>query len=443
MKTFRRFGAILMLMMLVVLIPVQGVLAKTTKAKDTPLKDVRKAVEAEGQWETNSKGVRFLTVSGKYIKSSWIRSDGNIYYLNSQGYRARGWVLYRKNYYYMDKNGKMYTGWLKDRYYLKRNGIRAKSLTKIGKNTYFFNSKTGKKQTGWITVKKKKYYFLQTTGRMARGVWVKAGTDWLYVNAEGVLQKNRWITLGTKTYYLNSKGARLTGEQYIKGKWYYFDSRGVYDPKVKLTSAVYPSKKMVALTFDDGPGPYTDRLLSCLKKNNARATFFMVGTSVDRYKSTIKKMVKQKCELGNHSFDHANLTQISTAAVQSEMTRTSQKIKAACGKVPTVARLPYGAGNNNSSVLNALGLPSIYWSIDTRDWANTGNPQHTVNEVLNNVQDGDIILMHDIHQSSVQAAETIIPALKKKGYQLVTVSELAKYKGKTSLRTGKTYYNFR
>ena len=215
MKTFRRFGSILMLMMLVVLIPVQGVLAKTTKAKDTPLKDVRKAVEAEGQWETNSKGVRFLTVSGKYIKSSWIRSDGNIYYLNSQGYRARGWVLYRKNYYYMDKNGKMYTGWLKDQYYLKRNGIRAKSLTKIGKNTYFFNSKTGKKQTGWITVKKKKYYFLQATGRMARGVWVKAGTDWLYVNAEGVLQKNRWITLGTKTYYLNSKGARLTGEQYI------------------------------------------------------------------------------------------------------------------------------------------------------------------------------------------------------------------------------------
>ena len=125
------------------------------------------------------------------------------------------------------------------------------------------------------------------------------------------------------------------------------------------------------------------------------------------------------------------------------MTRTSQKIKAACGKAPTVARLPYGAGNNNSSVLNALGLPSIYWSIDTRDWANTGNPQHTVNEVLNNVRDGDIILMHDIHQSSVQAAETIIPALKKKGYQLVTVSELAKYKGKTSLRTGKTYYNFR
>ena len=72
MKTFRRIGAILMLMMLVVLTPVQGVLAKTTKAKDAPLKDVRKAVEAEGQWETNSKGVRFLTASGKYIKSSWI-----------------------------------------------------------------------------------------------------------------------------------------------------------------------------------------------------------------------------------------------------------------------------------------------------------------------------------------------------------------------------------
>lgn len=89
-----------------------------------------------------------------------------------------------------------------------------------------------------------------------------------------------------------------------------------------------------------------------------------------------------------------------------------------------------------------FGFPSIYWSIDTRDWANTGNPQHTVSEVLNHVQNGDIILMHDIHYSSVTAAETIIPALQKRGYQLVTVSQLAQYKGKTKLKAGNTYRKF-
>ena len=89
-----------------------------------------------------------------------------------------------------------------------------------------------------------------------------------------------------------------------------------------------------------------------------------------------------------------------------------------------------------------MGLPSIYWSIDTRDWANTGNPSHTVNAVLDHVKNGDIILMHDIHRSTVDAAEKIIPALRKRGYQLVTVSQLAKYKGKTTLHRGKTYYHF-
>jgi len=93
-------------------------------------------------------------------------------------------------------------------------------------------------------------------------------------------------------------------------------------------------------------------------------------------------------------------------------------------------------------VLSAAGLPSIYWSIDTRDWANRSNPQHTVSAVLNYVQDGDIVLMHDIHQATVTAAETIIPALIRRGYQLVTVSELAQFKGVT-LKTGNTYRSIR
>ena len=149
------------------------------------------------------------------------------------------------------------------------------------------------------------------------------------------------------------------------------------------------------------------------------------------------------CELGNHSYSHPAFTSLSVSSMKNQVSSTNKKIREACGQLPTVFRLPYGDGYNNSTVLNTLGLPSIYWSVDTRDWANTGNSQHTVNAVLGSVKSGDIILMHDIHAATVRACETIIPALKKKGYQLVTVSQLAKYKGKTNLRKGKTYMKFR
>ena len=199
---------------------------------------------------------------------------------------------------------------------------------------------------------------------------------------------------------------------------------------------------MVALTFDDGPGAYTMRLLNCLQANNAKATFFMVGSSVPNYKSAVKKMASIGCELGNHSYSHSRMPAVSAADRSSEVARTNANIESAAGAQATVFRLPYGDGASNSAVLADIGLPSIYWSLDTRDWANTGNPQHTINTVLNTVRNGDIILMHDIHKSTVDAAETIIPALQKRGYQLVTVSQLAKYKGKTALQNGKTYYNF-
>ncbi len=206
--------------------------------------------------------------------------------------------------------------------------------------------------------------------------------------------------------------------------------------------SINPKKPMVALTFDDGPGRYTDRLLNCLKKNHATATFFMVGSNVPSHKSTVKKMAKMGCELGNHSYSHAAFSTLSNSSIASEVSRTSRNIKNAAGRGPTLLRLPYGDGAANSRVLSAIGLPSVYWSIDTRDWANTGNPGHTVSAVLDHVRSGDIILMHDIHYSTIVAAEKIIPALRKRGYQLVTVSQLAKYKGKTKPRKGKTYYRF-
>lgn len=420
--------------------------AKVTTLNSTPLKKVTKAKSVEGEWIKKGKRHRFRTLDGTYEKSKWIKVNDKIFYVDAKGYRVKGWVKYRDHLYYLNSKGVLQTGWLekgKKLYYLRENGRAAVGLYSVGENSYYFNRKTGAATAGWVQIAKKTYFFSRKNFCMKKSAWIKTNGKYYYVDKNGCKCDEGWIKVKGKKYYLDSDGARVTGEQYIGEKGYYFTKEGVYDPSVKVKAEIDPKKPMVALTFDDGPGRYTDRLLTCLKKNNAKATFFMVGSSVPNYKATVKKMADMGCELGAHSYSHSAFSGLSNSAISSEVSRTVNNIKAAAGQGPTVFRLPYGDGCSNSRVLSTLGYPSIYWSIDTRDWANTGNPTHTVNEVLNHVRSGDIVLMHDIHYSTIVAAEKIIPALKKRGYQLVTVSQLAKYKGKTTLRAGKTYYNFR
>lgn len=419
--------------------------AKTLNAKKYALKNVVKAGTVEGDWAPYKASYRFKKTDGTYVKNRWINVEGHIFYLDSKGCRVKGWVKYRSNLYYLKSKTGLTLGWLKmgkKKYYFNADGTMARGLTTIDGVKYYFGSESGQAKTGWKKIGKSQYYFDTKTYQMKVSSWVKVKGKYYYVNANGKKKKSCWLTVNGDKYYLDKNGVRVTGTYFIKGKGYYFKKNGVYDPSVKVKSEVDPSKPMVAVTFDDGPGPYTGRLLDCLEKNSAKATFFMVGSSVPNYKSVVKRMATLGCELGNHSYSHPKMSSLSDAARRSEVSRTSSNIKSAAGAYPTVFRLPYGDGASNSSVLSSLGLPSIYWSLDTRDWANTGNPQHTINAVLNNVKNGDIILMHDIHKSTVTAAETIIPALKKRGYQLVTVSQLAKYKGKTTLHSGKTYYNF-
>lgn len=420
--------------------------AKATVLKDTSLKTVTKAKSVEGKLVKEGKKYRFRLADGKYQKNGWFKAEDHIYYADAKGYLVKGWVQYRKQLYYLGWRCALQTGWLekgKKLYYLKKNGQAARGLYTVEDDSYYFNRTTGAATSGWVQISGQTYYFNPNTFRMARNKWIKIDRKYFYVDKNGRKCGQGWRKIKGEKYYLDSDGARVTGTQYIGSKGYYFTKQGVYDPSVKVKPEVDPKKPMVALTFDDGPGIYTDRLLECLKKNNAKATFFMVGSSVPNYKATIKKMVSMGCELGAHSYSHTAFTRLSNSAIASEVSRTVNNIKAAAGQGPTLFRLPYGDGASNSRVLSSLGLPSIYWSIDTRDWANTGNPSHTVNEVLNHVKSGDIVLMHDIHRSTIVAAEQIIPALKKRGYQLVTVSQLAKYKGKTTLQAGKTYYSFK
>lgn len=232
-----------------------------------------------------------------------------------------------------------------------------------------------------------------------------------------------------------------------KGKDYYYKVRAVYQEadkwirgdrskacKVSVDN-IDPNKKMVALTFDDGPGKYTKTIVDCLTENDAKATFFVVGRSLEANPGAVRYAYKAGCEIGSHSYDHSKLTKLSAADVKKEMQETDKRLKKIIGNKAMLMRPPYGAVSDK--VKKNVGKPMILWSIDTLDWK-TRDTKKTVDAVMKNVKDGDIVLMHDIHEPTRDAALQIIPKLKKQGYQLVTVSELAKYRGYT-LEKGVTY----
>lgn len=201
-----------------------------------------------------------------------------------------------------------------------------------------------------------------------------------------------------------------------------------------------PSKPMVALTFDDGPQPSVgNRIMDCLAQYGGKATFFMVGERVPSYKTEVQRMVAEGHEVANHTMNHKYLQKLGAAEIQSQVTKCNDAIEAACGVRPKIMRLP--GGNHNATVLANTHMPMIQWNIDTLDWK-TRNAQKTVDSVLNQVKDGDIILMHELYSQSGDAALRIIPELTNRGYQLVTVSEMAAAKGHT-LQAGKLYSSFR
>lgn len=205
---------------------------------------------------------------------------------------------------------------------------------------------------------------------------------------------------------------------------------------------VDPDSPMVCLTFDDGPSDnYTMDLLEALEEHDARATFYMLGKNVESGKKSeeiISKMKEIGCEISSHTWDHKQLTSLTESDLKKQITDTQEAIKKCSGENPITMRPPYGAIND--SVKKNADAPMILWSMDTLDWKYL-NADTVYNNTLRDVKDGDIILLHDIHKTSVEAAIKLIPALQKAGYQLVTVSEMAEARG-IEMENGKTYTDF-
>lgn len=199
-----------------------------------------------------------------------------------------------------------------------------------------------------------------------------------------------------------------------------------------------PARPMVALTFDDGPyAPVGNQIMDCLASYGGKATFFVVGSRAAAYKTELQRMVAEGHEIGNHTFDHKYLTKLNGAQIQSEISRCSDAVFAAAGVRPALVRLP--GGLKNRTVLANVNAPMIMWSIDTLDWK-TRNAGKTVHSVMSQVRDGDIVLMHELYSQSGAAALEIIPQLAAAGYQMVTVSEMAQYRG--GVAAGGVYSQF-
>ncbi|OLZ09700.1 polysaccharide deacetylase family protein [Sulfobacillus thermosulfidooxidans] len=217
------------------------------------------------------------------------------------------------------------------------------------------------------------------------------------------------------------------------GEWHRSQAasaRGGNNPHI--TWYVQTHQKVVALTFDDGPWESsTPEILHILKHYHAVATFFVVGEQVVRHPQIVRQEIKDKMEVGNHTYAHINLVRHSYAEDVADLEQANRAIKQATGITPSLLRTPYGTYNRTVlKAASALHLHLVMWSWteDTRDWSNPG-VETIVSRVLSHIQPGDIVLFHDggsDRKQTIEALPIILKDLRLRGYRFVTVSQLMK-----------------
>jgi peptidoglycan/xylan/chitin deacetylase (PgdA/CDA1 family) len=190
-------------------------------------------------------------------------------------------------------------------------------------------------------------------------------------------------------------------------------------------------KPMIALTFDDGPSQYTWQIVDTLQSHHARATFFVLGSRVATHQAAIDNTLAYHNEIASHTFAHKNLTKLTEAEALEQIRSTDEALQQQHQYTPALLRLPYGAKDEAvQEMLREEGKPIIGWSVDPYDWK-VKDKDKVVQHILSHVQDGDIVLMHDIYAPTADAVAELVPALQEQGYQLVTVSELFQFRGVT------------
>ena len=271
----------------------------------------------------------------------------------------------------------------------------------------------------------------------------------------------RWKRVRGASFYQirrKEKNGKYAIVATVKGKQTSYTDKGreggkIYTYKVRATDAdggwgswsnasgqmaIDAGRRMIALTYDDGPSLYTPIVLDALEKYEAHATFFVVGNRVNQYGGSIRREAELGCEIGNHTYGHNNLGSLPASQIQQALLQTNSLVKKLSGTDIHVMRPP--GGSYNATVCAAAGMPVIMWSVDTLDWK-TRNTAQTIQCVGKNAYDGAVVLMHDLHKPTADAADAVMNNLRSAGYQMVTISELAYYRG--GMLAGKVYSQFR
>lgn len=202
--------------------------------------------------------------------------------------------------------------------------------------------------------------------------------------------------------------------------------------------AINNEKKLVSITFDDGPGAYTNELVDILSANKAHATFFMVGNRIAKLKDVVLNVYKNENEVAYHSYAHKSFKRQPLEEIQADFLLSNETLKSIIGVPFKLTRPPYGAINDE--VKMSLDTSFILWNVDTLDWQHK-DVDYLFTYTLSHINEGDIVLFHDIHRTSVDAIKAILPELYVRGYQVVTVSALANSYG-ISLENHNVYRHF-
>ena len=370
--------------------------------------------------------IGFQTVDGKtryyapdtgIMKTGWFDSDtGTCYFDESTGEQVHGWYEINGNKYYFDKiDGNMAKGEFDHedgKYYADpATGMVALGLTVIEGKQYFFDSETGLMTTGWIDHDGNTYYFDEQTG---------AGVDGIVD-----LEDGKYGFIGGQVV----RNQRATDGNHL----YYFDDNG------KVYRDIDGSKPMVALTYDDGPSMYTDSIIDTYEQYGAKCTFFLVGDRISWNEDVTRREGELGYQQANHTYSHSRLTDLDQSGQTAALKKTDDELIRVTGKPSTYLRPPEGRFDDNLKA--CCNCPIILWSVDSQDWKSRDKTA-ICNKIIGKVQDGDIVLMHDLYQSTADATKEIVPALIDAGFQLVTVEEMGILKTNgAGLENGTVYYS--
>lgn len=331
---------------------------------------------------------------------------------------------------------KAYSGTYESRDYIPVENVY--TYPNSGNITEIYSASSGTIHVGWQGNNRADGYLLEfrTAGRDYRDenrILIER-TDSTEYNITS-LKANDVIGVRVSSYFIHD-GEKVFGEPSVEHEI------KVSDGTSRHTEQARSAEKMIALTFDDGPldGTSGDRILDVLEKYNAKATFFMVGSAVEGHQENVKRKAALGMELGNHSYTHDNYGDELPAE---EIQQCSNAIFDACGQRPISFRSPGGITDEGILAECANeGMPLYTWSIDTHDWE-TLDADKVYHEVMDNVQDGDIVLMHEIYDSTADAVERMVPELVKQGYKLVTCQELVRAKTGADPQPGVEYSDMR